>query len=1332
MKIIIDLQSLQGISCNRGIGRYSFSLTKELVRQASNHEVYLLLNSNLPKQIEAIRRSFDSLIPQDRIKIFDVPQKISGHDFANTWRIKAAEKIREHFINNLSPDIVFITSPFEGWIDDAPISIGELQSNHLTTATLYDLIPFIYPDLYIKDFAAPNFFFQKMQYLKKSNLLITLSESASQEASYYLTFPREKIVNCSAGLDEKFKIVDTNKEDFFKIKNKYGIIRNFILYVGGIDHRKNANGLIEAFSLLPFRRKFQLVIIVSINDESVEYFSNLFKTRFKLDSDELILIRYVPEDILITLYNTCSLFVFPSFHEGFGLPILEAMACGAPVITSNMTSIPEVTGCQEALFDPKKPISIVNKIIEVLTNNDFKTYLKQHGQKQIKKFTWESSAKKVLSAFEYLYESKNTKKQWRISCRKKLAYLSPLSPEKTGLADYNTLLIRELACFYEIILITDQTDVDDVWLTANFQIHDTKWFTQQATTFDIILYEFCNSPLHHYMLDLLNIYPGIVILHDFFLSELLDWIDNFIPNKKFIFNHALYYSHGFQALVYHEKNGRKNTYHTYPCNLSVFKQAIGVIFHSQQILDLTNKWYGSHLHKKINIINYILFCHKKNSEEDKNKTKQKLGFNTENFIISAFGNIKPNKLNHRLIKCCLNIIKENKNIYLIFIGKTPSSNYYKNLLTIINKHKLQEKIKFKGFTNKNLFKEYLLATDIAVQLRTNSKGETSDCLLTCLSYGIPTIANAHENVKEFPNNVLLKLEDNFSDHELSDAIIRLYSDIMLRNNISKKALEYISENHNPVKIGNQFNRAIEKFYHTNNISESTLIKDLIIDKTHLIKEGDLLNIAKIIASNRPSISYPQLYVDITNFVENSIQTGNQIYTEIFKKIMNTYCLKLRIEPIYYNRDKKKFFYARKFTTLFLALSPNKLIDTPIDIFSNDIFFSLFPTNLDHDTDYKKIIDNLKIKDIKVYIFILEKDIPPINYLYEVAEACICLKKEYVNSLINFFHFSKLKRDIPIKIGFLDQNNSNEIVDKILNIIQYKLWIIEWNSNMIIEQNIPSVIKEISINKIKYTFEGDTRYLGGAHHEFDITLLSIFKSFCYENSHVLDLGANIGLTAVALADVCHKGKVSAVEPLPPSFEFLKKNIKNAKKNNISLHNFAVGNMSGEISMQATNDFLAGAFIADKFQADNRHFTMKVKLEPLDKIFDQFNFDKLDFIKMDLEGYEIVALEGAKEILEKYKPTVCLEMNHWCLNVFHRITLPEFQERLCKLFPYIYAIEYPNYLDFTTTDNFYHIAHEHVTTTYKYFNLIAGFNRAEIIKNLSLMVNHIKNFSNYQVI
>ena len=132
-----------------------------------------------------------------------------------------------------------------------------------------------------------------------------------------------------------------------------GLQRPFLLYTGLADPRKNLERLIAAFALLPeeLRTTYQLAIVGKVHEEDRERLLSLGQ-KHGLDNADVVCVGYVPDDDMRLLYNACALFVLPSLHEGFGLPLLEAMACGAPVIGSNCTSIPEIINREDALFDP--------------------------------------------------------------------------------------------------------------------------------------------------------------------------------------------------------------------------------------------------------------------------------------------------------------------------------------------------------------------------------------------------------------------------------------------------------------------------------------------------------------------------------------------------------------------------------------------------------------------------------------------------------------------------------------------------------------------------------------------------------------------------------------------------------------------------------------------------------------------------------------------------------------------------------------------------------------------------------------------------------------------
>lgn len=173
------------------------------------------------------------------------------------------------------------------------------------------------------------------------------------------------------------------------------------MYTSGIDHRKNIERLLKSFSLLPqeLRAKHQLAIVCSLQAADRHRLYKLCK-EYGLDKQDVIFTGYISELDLIGLYNIYDFFIFPSWHEGFGLPVLEAMRCGKAVIGGNLSSIPEVISNEEALFDPYDSQDIADKIEKILTDNDFKVSLEKHAESQAQVFSWVISTNNAWKALE--------------------------------------------------------------------------------------------------------------------------------------------------------------------------------------------------------------------------------------------------------------------------------------------------------------------------------------------------------------------------------------------------------------------------------------------------------------------------------------------------------------------------------------------------------------------------------------------------------------------------------------------------------------------------------------------------------------------------------------------------------------------------------------------------------------------------------------------------------------------------------------------------------------------------------------------------------------------
>ncbi|HZD33518.1 MAG TPA: glycosyltransferase family 1 protein, partial [Candidatus Angelobacter sp.] len=436
MRCVIDLQGAQGASRFRGIGRYCLELARAMARLPDGHELWICLSGAFTDQVERIRAAFDGLIPPDHIVVYGVPSPCTEMDPGNEWRARAAEKVREGFLEGLKPDLVFLPSLFEGWCDDSVTSIGSFARNLPTAAVLYDLIPLLRPGEDLPDPRHRAWYERKLRGLRTAELLTAISESSRAEAIEHAGIPESRVVNIGCGVDPQFRPLSLDPQRRSTLRHQYGIVGDFVMYSGAVDSRKNLGGLIDAFALLPsfLRRSHQLVIVGAHSTGAREQLLDRAQVA-GLAQKSVVLTGYVSDDDLIALYNECALFVLPSFHEGFGLPAAEAMACGAPTIGSNVTSIPEVIERQDALFDPNQPRAIAGKMEEVLTNDVLRRDLREHGLSRSKQFTWEHSARKAWLAFEELHDRRTQDKSHRLihypsmeGPRKRLAYFSPLAP----------------------------------------------------------------------------------------------------------------------------------------------------------------------------------------------------------------------------------------------------------------------------------------------------------------------------------------------------------------------------------------------------------------------------------------------------------------------------------------------------------------------------------------------------------------------------------------------------------------------------------------------------------------------------------------------------------------------------------------------------------------------------------------------------------------------------------------------------------------------------------------------------------------------------------------
>jgi len=407
MRIVLDLQGCQSVSRLRGIGRYSLALAKAIVRNAGSHEIWIVLNDLFPGSIEGIRATFEGLLPDERIVVFSLP-RFSLYQGDSDWRNVAAVLIREHAIAELEPDLVHISSLFEGYVDESISSVKALDQDTLVAVTLYDLIPFLNPEKYLTDVGFKKHYYSKIEALKRADVLLAISGYCGEEAVRELSIPPERIANISSAVSESFVVHSLTDVERRALHGRYGITRPFVMTTGIVEPRKNLEGLIVAYGKLPveLRRQHQLFMVCQATELNRTKLFDLAAEN-GLAQDDLVLSGYVSDADLIALYQSCELFVFPSLHEGFGLPALEAMACGAAVIGSAATSIPEVIGRDDAMFNPLDLQQMADMMQLGLSDSQYRELLLANAAVQVPKFSWDATGRRALQAFEKAFTKRD-------------------------------------------------------------------------------------------------------------------------------------------------------------------------------------------------------------------------------------------------------------------------------------------------------------------------------------------------------------------------------------------------------------------------------------------------------------------------------------------------------------------------------------------------------------------------------------------------------------------------------------------------------------------------------------------------------------------------------------------------------------------------------------------------------------------------------------------------------------------------------------------------------------------------------------------------------------
>ncbi len=275
------------------------------------------------------------------------------------------------------------------------ISVG---LNTKFVLTIHDLSFEFFPEFYSLKQRLWHKAVNPRKQCRRADLILTPSENTKRDIVDYYGINPDKIRVIYPGLSPVFQEKILNI-----VRKKYALPENYILFLGTAENRKNIIGLIKAFEMFNIQYSIFNISLVIAGPQGCGYEEILQYAQKSPCKDKIKFIGYIDAADKPALYAGATLFVYPSFYEGFGFPVLEAMAAGAPVITSNRSSLPEITGPAAYLIDPNNPNQIARAMAELLTNHNLRNLQIKNGLARAAHFSWQKTAEHFLSLFPTLY-----------------------------------------------------------------------------------------------------------------------------------------------------------------------------------------------------------------------------------------------------------------------------------------------------------------------------------------------------------------------------------------------------------------------------------------------------------------------------------------------------------------------------------------------------------------------------------------------------------------------------------------------------------------------------------------------------------------------------------------------------------------------------------------------------------------------------------------------------------------------------------------------------------------------------------------------------------------
>jgi len=771
MKIAVDIQALISESKYRGIGSYVTGILNELFAQDHQNQ-YELFNMYADEDITQTLQFGDNVHVHYFYMGKDAFLLEQNHVVAQDYREEYEEVVRglyQRFIQEYDIDLFLLPSTFDIWCSYKM----EWFEGTRVAVIVHDIIPILFPDEYLRVPQIKERYLKMLAFWKSADKLLTNSECVKNDLVKYIGVDPEKVDVILTGIDLSYMNQQISENDTARVHSKFGIHGEFFLFPSAADYRKNLIPTIEIFAAMPESRQYQLVVTGKMSETDQRRIDTVINDLGM--KNRIILTNFVTVEELVTLYRSAKLLVFPSLYEGFGIPVMEAFACGLNVVTSGNSSLGEIAEGAAVIVDPYSKKSIEEGIRKALYEVDFSVF-KEPIQQRLEKYTWKNVAARTLDIFEKMDISKED----ICKDKEKLAFFAPIDTSNSMLRKCYLRMLEQLEPYFNIDVFCEN-GISGTILPNGMKVLNAKDFAAYSLQYPHRIYHVADRAENAYLFPIALTYPGTVVLHDenihaglyeYFIEKHGDW-----KSYTKILSQELENAEYILKKMQKKPEVAKKVVEEYPMLLSITHKAKSILTctaHTKKILLENNI--------ACKVTRQMLY-ERAWSEEAMLKLRTDYGLHLQEKVICVTGDFSSDEEMKAIIDA-LSGIKQDGNEFVCCILGTFSSRKQQSVRDQISKSGLSKQVRFIE-TDADGRIDYIEMADLNIRLGYPKAEDNIRGFLEELSNSKVLISfdDISEYVIEKGTYVPMKYNDQA--YHLKDAILRiLYRNTEMKEQIS--------------------------------------------------------------------------------------------------------------------------------------------------------------------------------------------------------------------------------------------------------------------------------------------------------------------------------------------------------------------------------------------------------------------------------------------------------------------------------------------------------------------------------------------------------------------